>query len=80
MINYVQNAIARRVVAAGMAIVLGAGSAEAFVLLDTPPGGRLTMNLSMEALIGNAPVSAAMAKWNQAGIGPGQDQDRKSVV
>ena len=63
----------RLAVAAGMAFALAAGTAEAYVLLGTSPGGRLTMNLAMQALIGNQPVSNAMAQWNQAGIGPGKD-------
>ena len=49
------------------------GSANAFVLMNTSPGGRLTMNLAMQALIGNQPLANGIAQWNQVGIGPGQD-------
>ena len=47
--------------------------ANAYVLMATSPGGRLTMNLAMQALIGNQPVSDAMAQWNATGIGPNVD-------
>ncbi len=62
-------------VAAGVAITLGAGSADAFLLLNSSPGGRLSMNLAMQALIGDQPVRIAMAQWNQMGIGQGHDHD-----
>lgn len=73
MNRYLHNAFARLLVAAGVAITLVSGSAEAYVLMGTSPGGHLTMNLAMQALIGNQPASDAMAQWNQVGIGPGQD-------
>lgn len=62
-------------VTVGVAITLGAGSADAFLLLNSSPGGRLTMNLAMQALIGDQPVRIAMAQWNQVGIGQGHDHD-----
>ncbi|MEO8103397.1 MAG: CARDB domain-containing protein [Betaproteobacteria bacterium] len=65
--------LARASVAAAMWVASLAGPAAAYVLLDSPPSGRLTMNLSMQELIGDQPISEAMAKWNQVGIGPGQD-------
>lgn len=74
MMSLKQNSvIARFLIAAGLASALAAGSAEAYNLMSTSPGGRLTMNLAMQALIGNQPVSNAAAQWNQVGIGPAQD-------
>ncbi len=61
--------------AAGLVLASITGAAQAHILLDAAPGGRLTMNLAMQALIGNEPVSNAMAKWNQVGIGAGQDHE-----
>ena len=69
----VRKAFRRVLAAAGLAIALVSGSAEAYVVMATSPGGRLTMNLAMQALIGNQPASDAMAQWNQAGIGPNED-------
>lgn len=70
-----RKALTRLLVAAGMSMVmaLGSGAAHAFALMGTSPGGPLTMNLAMQALVGNQPVSDAMGQWNQIGIGPGQD-------
>jgi len=59
----VRNAFTCLLAAAGMAIALVSGSAEAYVVMATSPGGRLTMNLAMQALIGNQPASDAMAQW-----------------
>ena len=67
------NGFARIVAAAGIAFAWGASPASAYSLMNTSPGGRLTMSLAMQAIIGNQPVSGAMAQWNQVGIGPGQD-------
>ena len=68
-----RHLVRRLLVAAGLAIALVAGSVQAYVLMGTSPGGRLTMHLAMQALIGNQPVSIGMDQWNQVGIGPGQD-------
>lgn len=59
--------------AAAMAITLVTGSAEAYKLLDSSPGGRLTMKLAMQGDDGAQPVREAIAKWNQVGIGSGRD-------
>ena len=67
------SCFSRIVGATALAFTLGAGSASAYSLMATSPGGRLTMNLAMQALIGNQPVSNSMVQWNQVGIGPGQD-------
>ncbi len=68
-----RKAIAPLIVAVGAAAALVPGAADAYVLMGTSPGSRLTMSLAMQALIGNQPVSNAMAQWNQVGIGTGQD-------
>ena len=68
-----RNAFARLFAAFAMATALVSGSAGAYVLMGASPGGRLTMNLSMQGLIGNQPISDAMTQWNQVGIGQGQD-------
>ena len=67
------NAFSRFLVAAGVAMGLVSGATQAYSLMGVAPGGRLTMNLAMQAIIGNQPVSDAMAQWNQVGIGSGQD-------
>ncbi|MEP7156970.1 MAG: CARDB domain-containing protein [Betaproteobacteria bacterium] len=56
-----------------LSAVMLPGSASAYSLLGTSPGGHLTMNLAMQSLIGNQPVVDAMAQWNAAGIGPNAD-------
>lgn len=68
-----RNAFARLLAAVAMATALLSGPAAAYVLMGTSPGGRLTMNLSMQGLIGNQPISDAMSQWNQVGIGQGED-------
>ena len=73
MSRFALSGFSRMVGATALAFTLGAGTAGAYTLMDTSPGGRLTMNLAMQALIGNQPVSNSMAQWNQVGIGPGQD-------
>ena len=73
MKSRLRNTFARLIVIAAMATLLGTGSAQAYLLMATSPGGRLTMNLGMQAIIGNQPVIDAMTQWNQVGIGPGQD-------
>ena len=67
------NAFSRFLVTAGVAMGLVSGATQAYSLMGVVPGGRLTMNLAMQAIIGNQPVSDAMARWNQVGIGSGQD-------
>ena len=73
MSRFAHGGFSRMVAATALAFILGTGTADAFSLMNTSPGGRLTMNLAMQALIGNQPVSNSMAQWNQVGIGPGQD-------
>ena len=51
-------------------IMLSAGAADAFVLMGTSPGSRLTMSLAMQAMVGNQPVTTAMAQWNQCHMVP----------
>ena len=67
------TAITRFLVAVGFAMGVVSGDAQAYSLMDVVPGGRLRMNLAMQAIVDNQPVSDAMAQWNQVGIGPGQD-------
>ena len=67
------TAITRVLIAVGVAMGVVSGNAQSYSLMDVVPGGRLRMNLAMQAIVGNQPVSDAMAQWNQVGIGPGQD-------
>ena len=73
MIAILRSVLARLLFASGLMVMLIASSAEAYRIMDTSPGGRLTLNLAMQSNIGNQPVSDALAQWNQVGIGPGQD-------
>ena len=59
--------------AIGMSIAMISGSADAYKLLLSSPGGHMTMKLAMQGLVGNQPVSDAIAQWNQVGIGSGSD-------
>lgn len=67
------RAFARLLAACGTAMAFVAAPAQAFVLMNTSPGGHPSMNLAMQSFIGNQPVFDGMAQWNQVGIGPGQD-------